>query len=378
MPSTRIYNRSFAGGEISPEMYGRIDDAKFQTGAAKLRNFIASPTGAATNRPGFAFVKATKNNGVARLIPFTYSLGQTMAIELGAGYARFHSQGATLQYSDVQPAFVASVAAAYTVANPSVLTAVSHGFLQGQEVVLAMQGGPIIGDPYPAGLAYGPYYVNVLDANTFNLLDPTTLNPVAVTAAGTGTLVVQPNYATADLVSFGGAFYYRIAPPLAYLRTGLNPIDADPATDGYWYALPADLTYEIPTPYEAADLFSIHFAQSADVMTLVHPNYPPQELPRESATTWIMAAIAFGPPLATPTGIAVAASPGFKAQIGSVANGSGAQAGDALLTTVSNHTLALGDPIYIANFTFTPTGGLRRCSTGSTWSPTFLSTAAAT
>jgi hypothetical protein len=70
MPSTRVYSRSFAGGEISKEMFGRIDDAKFQSGAATLRNFIATPTGAAENRAGFAYVKATKNNGKARLIPF--------------------------------------------------------------------------------------------------------------------------------------------------------------------------------------------------------------------------------------------------------------------------------------------------------------------
>ena len=43
MPNTRILQRSFAGGEMSPEMYGRIDDVKYQTGAAKMRNFIATP-----------------------------------------------------------------------------------------------------------------------------------------------------------------------------------------------------------------------------------------------------------------------------------------------------------------------------------------------
>ncbi len=74
-------------------------------------------------------------------------------------------------------------------------------------------------------------------------------------------------------------------------------------------------TYEVPTPYSAADLFGIHYAQSADVMTLVHPNYPPQELARMGATKWTMTPFNFGPPLPTPQGVAVTATPGYLAQI---------------------------------------------------------------
>ena len=41
-------------------MFGRIDDTKFQSGAAKLRNFIALPQGPAVNRPGTKFVNEAK------------------------------------------------------------------------------------------------------------------------------------------------------------------------------------------------------------------------------------------------------------------------------------------------------------------------------
>ena len=89
MANTRTFNRSFAGGEMSPEMWGRIDDVKFQTGAATVRNFITTPQGPAENRPGFAFVREVKDSTKrTRLIPFTYSTTQTMVIELGAGYIR--------------------------------------------------------------------------------------------------------------------------------------------------------------------------------------------------------------------------------------------------------------------------------------------------
>ena len=97
MPNTRTYNRSFAGGEMSPEMFGRIDDTKFQTGAATMRNFVALPQGPAENRPGFQFVREVKDSSKkTRLIPFTFSITQTIVIEMGAGYFRFHTDGGTV------------------------------------------------------------------------------------------------------------------------------------------------------------------------------------------------------------------------------------------------------------------------------------------
>ena len=164
MPNVRTLQRSFAGGEMSPEMFGRIDDVKYQTGAATMKNFIAVPQGPAENRPGFAFVREVKDSTKrTRLIPFTYSTTQTMVIELGAGYIRFHTQGATL-----------------------------------------LSGG--------------------------------------------------------------------------------SP-------------------YEIVNPYAEADLFDIHYVQSADVMTLVHPNYAPRELRRLGATNWTLTTITFGSPITSPTGV---------------------------------------------------------------------------
>lgn len=166
MANTRIYSRAFSGGEMSPEMFGRIDDVKYQTGAAKLRNFIATPQGPAENRSGFSFVREVKDSTKkTRLIPFTYSTTQTMVIELGEGYIRFHTQGGTL-----------------------------------------LSGG---------------------------------------------------------------------------------------------------VPYEISNPYAQADLFDIHYVQSADILTLVHPNYAPRELRRLGATNWTLTSINFSAPIAAPTGLSV-------------------------------------------------------------------------
>ena len=166
MANVKTLQRAFAGGEVSPEMFGRIDDVKYQTGLSTCRNFLIKPQGPAENRPGFEFVRAVKDSTKkTRLIPFTYSVTQTMIIEVGAGYFRFHTDGATLM-------------------------------------------------------------------------------------------------------------------------DGVSP-------------------YEIANPFAEADLFDIHFVQSADVLTLVHPNHAPRELRRAGALSWALTTINFGSSISAPTGVAV-------------------------------------------------------------------------
>jgi hypothetical protein len=229
-------------------MWGRIDDVKFQTGAAKLLNFIALPQGPAENRPGTAFVREVKDSTKrTRLIPFTFSTTQTLVLELGAGYFRFHTQGATL--------------------------------------------GPGTPAAYNGATAY----------------------------------------TVGALVSSGGVNYYCIAP-----TTGNAPPNAT-----YWYALPAGI-YEIPNPYAEADLFDIHYVQSADVLTLVHPNYAPRELRRLGATTWTLTTISFSSSVSTPTGLTATANRGESINITAFT-----AANPGVATTVGNHGLSIGDPVYV-------------------------------
>ena len=95
--STKQLLRSFAGGEITPELAGRLDLVKYQTGLALARNFITLPHGPAVRRPGFEFIRAAGNSTQpVRLIPFTFSADQTAVLEFGHLYIRFHIEGATL------------------------------------------------------------------------------------------------------------------------------------------------------------------------------------------------------------------------------------------------------------------------------------------
>jgi len=427
MPSTRQYFRSFAGGEMSPEMFGRVDDVKFQTGAATMRNFIALPQGPAENRPGTAFVREVKDSTKrTRLIPFTYSTTQTMVLELGAGYTRFHTQGATLT-PGTPAAYVAGGTVTITIASPAQInwsghglsngtivtftttdalpngidvgteyfvvgaaanhfnvaltsggtaidttgtqsgthtastgtqvTWTSHGLSDGQEVLFSSSGSlpsgltqntsyyvrnaatntfliaSSIGGPLvltktggsgtqtastPAiinwtshGLANGTaigftttgtlptgmlpdtvYYVKNAAASTFQISLASGGTPVITTTAGSGTHTASIPYNVGALVSQGGTNYYCIA----------TAINKTPPNATYWYPLPSGV-YEIPNPYSEADLFDIHYVQSADVLTLVHPNYAPRELRRSGATTWVLSTINFAAPLSPPDGL---------------------------------------------------------------------------
>ncbi|MCI1025039.1 hypothetical protein HWD96_22700 [Pseudomonas putida] len=62
--------------------------------------------------------------------------------------------------------------------------------------------------------------------------------------------------------------------------------------------------YEIASPYTTAQLQALKFTQSADVMTIVHPDHPPRELSRLAPTNWTLTAITFEPGIAGPTGLA--------------------------------------------------------------------------
>ncbi|EPU4812673.1 hypothetical protein ACVXD3_003676 [Klebsiella aerogenes] len=56
--------------------------------------------------------------------------------------------------------------------------------------------------------------------------------------------------------------------------------------DGGLVMTTGDVIYELATPYADSDVFGLKFTQSADVMTIVHPSYPPKELRRYAHDNW--------------------------------------------------------------------------------------------
>ena len=100
----KVTQRSFAGGVMSEHMMARSDDIKYQTGLKRCENFIVRPQGPVENRTGFEFVSGTKfSDRRARLIKFEYSSDQTIMLEFGHEYIRFHTQGKTLLNDSGEP-----------------------------------------------------------------------------------------------------------------------------------------------------------------------------------------------------------------------------------------------------------------------------------
>ena len=57
--------------------------------------------------------------------------------------------------------------------------------------------------------------------------------------------------------------------------------------------LASGIPYEIETPFGIDDVYGVKFAQTADTMYMVHPDYPPQKLTREGHTDWTIEEIDF-------------------------------------------------------------------------------------
>ncbi|MGL3999851.1 hypothetical protein ACR3LR_08530 [Pantoea eucalypti] len=93
MPNSLI-QPSFAGGEISPNVYGRVDLAKYAVALRRCSNFIVRQYGGIENRPGTRFIAEAKYaDRRCRLIPFQFSTIQTYALEFGHGYMRVFKDG---------------------------------------------------------------------------------------------------------------------------------------------------------------------------------------------------------------------------------------------------------------------------------------------
>jgi hypothetical protein len=248
--NSKSFTRSFAAGEIAPNLFGRLDLVKFQTGLAKCLNFEVTPQGPVENRPGFAYVNRAKDTAAAPvLIPFTYNTDQSFALELGNGYIRFHTLGGTLLEAG-------KAISAITQANPGVFTSNAHGYSNGQWVFLSGIGGM-------SSLTGRWGIIAGATANTYTLLD-----------------------------LFG------------------NPINTA-ALPAYTGGGAAARVFEIASPYASADLLDLHYVQSADVLTIAHVNYAPQELRRLGATSWSLTPVTLAPTIATPgTPTASAGGPG--------------------------------------------------------------------
>jgi hypothetical protein len=89
---------TFARGELSPRLHGRVDIEHYQMGLAVARNWIVMRQGGLMRRPGTYYISTVKTQSSAtRLIRFEFDETQAYAIEMGDLYVRFHTEGGRVE-----------------------------------------------------------------------------------------------------------------------------------------------------------------------------------------------------------------------------------------------------------------------------------------
>jgi hypothetical protein len=174
------------------------------------------------------------------LIPFQFKTTDTYMLEFGNLYMRVMRNHAHVLETAVNITGI-------TKANPGVVTAVAHGFSNGDDVYVT----GVVGMTQVNGRFFR---VGSVTANTFTLLHQVD-----------GANINTSSYTT-----------YSSAGTVARL-------------------------YTLTTPYATADLDQLKYVQSADVMTITHKTYGARELTRTGHAAWTLTEPTFAPAQTWPT-----------------------------------------------------------------------------
>lgn len=97
-----LVQRSLAGGELGPAVYGRADQVKYQTGLRTCRNAFVRRHGGVSNRTGSEMLVEVKDSTVAhRLLTFVFNAEQTYILLAGDQNLRMLRNGAPVEVSGV-------------------------------------------------------------------------------------------------------------------------------------------------------------------------------------------------------------------------------------------------------------------------------------
>ena len=225
---------NWTAGELSDRLDGRTDLTRYFNGAKTLENFIVYPAGGAARRPGTKFIHEVKvSANAARLIPFEFNTttANTYVLEFGNNYFRVYQDGGIVTESG-------KTISGATKANPVVITATSHGFSNGDHVIIS------------------------------GVVGMTELN-------GTTGIVASKTTNTFELTDVDG--------------TNIN----SSAFTTYGSAGTASKIVEVVTTYTTAQIPELKFTQSADVMYITHSSHPVRKISRTSNTDWTLTDVTF-------------------------------------------------------------------------------------
>ena len=352
---------------------------------------VASTTGMATgDKVVVSGVKGTyEANGTWSIIV----VDGTHLILQGSSYTHAYVSGGVVKETKILT-YTPTISGAVGVAQGLVRLTIGStaGLVSGVPIVIAGVGGTVE--------ANGTWNVSVIDGTHIDLLGSLFTN--AYTSGGTydseigymrvimdGGYVLEPSIAisaisqanpghftiTAHGYSVGDQIYIAGATGMVQVNstTGFQMlvatvVDANNVTftdlDGnaintasfpaYTGGGTAARVFTLVTPYAVTDLPLLKYAQSADVMTLNHPDYSPQYLTRSNHWVWMISPVINGPALVPPTGVtavpSVAGSTGYSYVVTAVASNGGSESEPSTAATAMSGAMSAnsGDRVTVA------------------------------
>lgn len=249
--STAIQH-SFAGGQLSPTIWNRVDHEKYASGLKKNRNMIVARDGSIMNRAGTGYVGTVKYQGVnVRLIPFEISLAQSYVLEFGDRYLHVIKNGSYIFAKNITVNAFPNGVAPQVILNAGTNQGITSADLYAGLIITFSCSTPITSS------------VSNFAKNRFFII-----NNVNISANTTTITFINMDGNSVDSTAWG-----------SYTSNELT----------------CNTLVTVVTPYFQADLPNIKFDQSVDVMTLCHPSYPPATLTYNSDTSWTLSNILFIP-----------------------------------------------------------------------------------
>lgn len=323
---------NFNTGEVSGLIESRSDLSKYAAACRTLQNAIPLVEGGAKKMPGtyFAGIAAnggplgTPTTGKSRLVPFQFSTNQNAILEFFAGGIRVWENGGlvitphgglidynpnTTYASGAQVLYGSYVQfhAGSTFSGINLVIQAPYGQNVGRlQVSLGVNTSDTLSVTVQGLLSVT---IRILLANATAANNSQAAIQAAIRALGSVTISTGIGHLIVDLTQWQACWTpFGTTPPITDSAPGVSGltvvgggfqslINANvgipaglPLSSTAWQSIPVPGTIPlvVTTPYAEADLFALDVsAQSADVLYIVHSNYPPATLSRYSDTTWV-------------------------------------------------------------------------------------------
>jgi hypothetical protein len=265
---------SFNKGEISRFALGRLDAEQLRLAAETQVNWVPMTLGPMMFRPGLKYLGSVNNNGFSVIRPFVFAVNDTAILELSDETLRVWVDDELLEANSVST----------TVTNGDMSSSTGWTLEASEGAVATISGNALTLNIEAKGSsAYAEQAVPVVVADLgveHRLRITVTRGPVAFSiGSGSGSSDVFASSALGTgvhSIAFTptAAFYIRFT-ALNMFNTVIASVQVESAG-----------ALELPTPWTEADLRSVRYVQSGDIVFCAQENYQQRQIERRDNNSW--------------------------------------------------------------------------------------------